>query len=97
MFPVVLFFLCSYLYLYIELYAATEFASTQAPANQTIPFVDLADLDFQVSVGATTIAPGDVIPFYLTITNTTNSPLEPIALVTMPPNYTSFVATESTV
>ena len=89
-------FLLNYFCLYSESFAEAALSSQQAAVNQTIPTVDLAELDFQVRVDATNIAPGDVVPFYLTITNTTNFPLEPIALVTMPPNHTSFSLAEST-
>ena len=95
-FPTILFLAFNCLYFHANLYGATKFSLTQTITNQTIPVINLADLDFRIRVETTTIAPSDVIPFYLTITNTTNLPLNSIALVTMSPNHTSFAAAEST-
>lgn len=63
--------------------------------SQIIPVVNLANLDFAVTAGASNVQAGDVVPFYLAITNTFSLPLENFVLVTTPPTYTTFSLIES--
>lgn len=73
----------------------SSFTSLKVANAQTIPVVDLSELDFRVAVEATTVAPGEVILFRLQITNTSTYTLAPTALITTPPDNTSFSLAES--
>lgn len=71
-------------------FADSQTHRSRAANAQTIPIVDLADLDFAVTVGAKYVSPGEVVPFYITITNSFSLPLENFQLVTSPPAHTTF-------